>query len=100
MSKKDKPLDLEALLGVWPALATVPPVGFADRVLAAATATPAVPLKLVTTPPPSTRRAFFAGAALAAAFVLVPLFVYRTARPSQQPAITAAASPDLGFERD
>jgi hypothetical protein len=99
MSKRDKPLDLEALLGAWPAVAAVPSAGFADRVLAAATV-PAVPIKLVTAPPPSTRRAFFAGAALAAAFVLVPLFVYRTARPSQQPSITAAASPDLGFERD
>ena len=105
MSKKNKPLDLEALLGVWPAVAAVPPAGFADRVLAAATApAPAAVVKLVparTAPPPSSRWAFLGAAALAAAFVLLPLFVYHTSSRSQHLSnATAAASPDLGFERD
>lgn len=103
MSKKDKPLDLEALLGVWPAVAAVPSAGFADRVLAAATA-PAVPVKLVparAARPPSSRWAFLGAAALAATFVLLPLFVYHTSSRSQHLSnATAAASPDLGFERD
>ena len=100
MSKTDKPLDLEALLGIWPG-AAVPSTGFADRVLVACELAPApvIPIRPRAARPPSTRRAFFAGAALAAAFLLVPFFVYRTARSSPS-VVTAAVTPDLGFERD
>jgi len=111
MSRKDRPLDLDALLGTWPVTAH-PPAGFADRVLAACNVAPVAvaagaPAQVITlgrparaAVSPSTRRAFFAGAALAAAFVLVPLFVYRSARSAQPPTVAAAVSPDLGFERD
>jgi hypothetical protein len=112
MSKRERPLDLEALLDAWPGAR--PSAGFADRVLAACDLQPAVAVAAAAAPspviamkrparaaaPPSTRRAFLAGAVLAAAFVLVPLFVYRSARSSPPSVITAAVSPDLGFERD
>jgi hypothetical protein len=90
----DRTIDLPSLLELWPE--AKPSSGFADRVLAACDPARAQARPIVR---PPRRTTWLAAGALAAAMVLVPLFLYRSARPSTA-APLADASYDLGIERD
>ena len=93
---KDRTIDLDLLLDHWSGATA--PSGFADRVLGALDKRPAQPARARVASPPR-RAAWLAAGALAAAMVLVPLFVSRSARPSAT-APVAAITPDLGLDQD
>ncbi len=89
-----KSRDLDLVLSVW--AAPQPTSGFADRVMVAC----AAPLQTVAVVEerPRRSRSLLAVAALVAASVLVPLFLQRSAEPTQLASIPVAA--DLGPLQD
>ena len=93
--KNRRPLDLDAVLAAWPTAAHSPSAGFADRVLAACDAPVRAPRSVA-----GSSRWWFA--AVAAAVILVPLFVLsRTDGNSDaHSSVASIAEPDLGTQRD